>query len=233
MKIIWEVNNRAYNQEKILKISVYAVCEDNIEDSFQGSILCECTGNTWIHRKCAGLTKTCLSKVTENSMPFFCFQCQLLTHEKLIFSLEASINQLVDQVTALSPKVPITGNSQIQLKSISSPTHVTSPSACPFSSSIPIMNPESYSESISACHLRSEKNVENRPLKHSPEQKFNILNRSLISFYMDWMSYQMVIPDCTDNKVALTALHLFSLVLFLPCPMQSETTTVLVQDSSW
>ena len=37
------------------------------------------------------------------------------------------------------------------------------------------MNSKSYSESISACHLRYEANVENHRLKHSPERKFNIL----------------------------------------------------------
>ena len=155
-------------------------------------------------------------------MPFY-FQCQLLAHEKLILSMKDSINQVVVQVSAQSTEVPITGNSQVLSDTIPSPTSVTSLSAGPFSLSKPFINHKSYSEAISVHRLRSEDNVQNRPSKHSPERKFN---------NMDWMSYQMVHPDFSDSRVTLTALHPFSLVLFLPSsPMQPETTIVLESSS--
>ena len=57
-----------------------------------------------------------------------------------------------------------------------SPTLITSLSAGPFSSfKFIIINPKSYSEVISARHLRTDGNVQNCPSKHSPERKFNIL----------------------------------------------------------
>ena len=61
-------------------------------------------------RKCTGLTKAIFQMVTESPMPFFCFQCQLLAHEKLLLSMKASINQLVISYLL---QVPITGNSQV------------------------------------------------------------------------------------------------------------------------
>ena len=67
--------------------------------------------------------------------------------------MEMCINQLVDQVSARSTHVPITGNSKVLPDTIPSPTHVTSPSAGPFNSSKPIINHKLYSEAISARHL--------------------------------------------------------------------------------
>lgn len=120
MKIMSWSQKSIWLSKKNLQMYLFApVCEDNIEDSSQDSIFCECTCNTWIHRKWAGLTKAAFQKVTESPMPFFCLQCQLLAHEKLIISMKASINLLVDQVSALSPQVPITGNSsQVLLDTI-------------------------------------------------------------------------------------------------------------------
>ena len=62
------------------------------------------------------------------------------------------------------------------------------------------MNSNSYSESISACHLRYEANVENRRLKHSPERKFNILLCGLDELPNGYPRFQR--PQCDLDSIA-------------------------------
>ena len=87
--------------------SICPVCEEGIIDatasrSGQDSIFCEGLCSSWLHRKCAGLSKQAFLVVSQPSVKFICPRCRLDHNEKelgklkdKIVELEAKINDLV------------------------------------------------------------------------------------------------------------------------------------------
>ena len=87
--------------------SICSVCEEGIIDptasrSRQDSIFCEGLCSSWLHRKCAGLSKQAFLEVSQPSVKFICPRCRLDHNEKelgklkdKIVELEAKLNDLV------------------------------------------------------------------------------------------------------------------------------------------
>ena len=50
--------------------------------------------NTWLHRGCAGLSKSAFQLVSTTSEPFYCPHCALSSQRKEIVALKASVDQL-------------------------------------------------------------------------------------------------------------------------------------------
>lgn len=81
------------------------ICEEVIVDASgkkQGQDSIECDGNcaTWIHRRCAGLSKVSFNSICKSDNPFYCPQCRLDKHE-------LEINSLRDMVVNLSGQLSI------------------------------------------------------------------------------------------------------------------------------
>lgn len=79
------------------------ICDDVITDAGgskcgQDSVECSGTCSTWLHKHCAGLSKTAFNKVCKSDQPFFCPQCRL---DKQAFEIAC----LKDQVSKLSSEL--------------------------------------------------------------------------------------------------------------------------------
>lgn len=88
---------------------VCPICEETIKDSStsstsQQSILCEGTCSTWLHRKCAGLTKEVFQNLSKSKKPFLCSQCAISKHEEEIASLKSTIQDLTEKLASIQAK---------------------------------------------------------------------------------------------------------------------------------
>ena len=90
------------------------ICLDLIKDASDDStgedaIVCEGKCNTWLHRKCAGLSKAAYEAATISSGSFYCPHCRLDMQESEIALLKRTIQQLVEDVHSLdNRKLPTT-----------------------------------------------------------------------------------------------------------------------------
>lgn len=87
------------------------ICLDPIKDATndcagEDAIVCEGRCSTWLHRRCAGLSKASYEAATGSSTPFFCPHCRLDSHEAEIASLKCVIKQLVEDMRSLGAKIP-------------------------------------------------------------------------------------------------------------------------------
>lgn len=53
----------------------------------QDAIYCEGTCDAWLHRRCAGLSKTVFNLLQNTTTPFYCPHCQLKSYESVISNL--------------------------------------------------------------------------------------------------------------------------------------------------
>ncbi len=86
------------------------ICLDPIKDASNNScgedaIVCEGSCNTWLHRKCAGLSKEAYEAATTSSVSFYCPHCRLDRQESEIASLKRMIQHLVEDVRSLSKRL--------------------------------------------------------------------------------------------------------------------------------
>lgn len=75
------------------------VCEDVIQDKSstsagQNAIFCDGECQSWLHSKCAGLSKTRLAEVSKDNNTFYCPQCQLARQSVELASLMSYIESL-------------------------------------------------------------------------------------------------------------------------------------------
>ena len=86
------------------------ICEEKIVETTKASagqdaIFCEGKCSTWLHRKCAALSKAAFVAATNSDSPFTCMQCRLNYQESEITSLKSTINKLADTVEVLTSKL--------------------------------------------------------------------------------------------------------------------------------
>ena len=98
------------------KSFICPVCEETIKDPSptsegQESIFCEGTCNTWLHRKCAGLSKKAFQNVSNSNKLFLCPCCVISKHEEDIATLKTTIQDLTNQLTSIQAKLSEPGSS--------------------------------------------------------------------------------------------------------------------------
>ena len=81
---------------------VCPVCLENIVEGTktkpgQDAVYCEGICDTWLHRKCVGLSKTTFANLDIN-VPYICPHCQLHTQEIEIVSLKNTIETLTKTI---------------------------------------------------------------------------------------------------------------------------------------
>ena len=86
--------------------SVCPICDVVIKESVgrrQGDDAVECSGTcaTWVHRKCAGLSKVVYNELSKSNKPFYCPQCR---QELEIRSLRELVGALGNELDALKKK---------------------------------------------------------------------------------------------------------------------------------
>ena len=85
------------------------VCEEFISDGELGqeSIMCEGQCKGWLHRVCAGLSKSAFKFLTQTRAAFHCYPCKFLQQEKSIMDLNTRVNELHAKLSALESASPI------------------------------------------------------------------------------------------------------------------------------
>ena len=102
---------------------VCPICELAIEDAVvkkprQDSVQCDGTCDTWLHTRCAGLSKAAFKAVSESDDPFYCPQCRLDKQDlelkslrvlacSLSSKLSAVCGELAELKSSASPVVPL------------------------------------------------------------------------------------------------------------------------------
>ena len=86
--------------------TICPVCLDPIVDATEDTegheaIYCESTCNSWIHRQCAGLSKTLFKKLEESDEPFCCPHCRLVLQDKQLQELKSLVDALSKEVITL------------------------------------------------------------------------------------------------------------------------------------
>ena len=85
------------------------IIDDVSDKSGQDSVYCDGVCLTWLHRRCAGLSKKAFGVIRQSSNPFCCPQCKLENQEQELKSLR-------DLVTNLSSHLSIVADDLETLK---------------------------------------------------------------------------------------------------------------------
>ena len=84
------------------------VCEKAVIDGgrkSQDSIFCEGSCQAWLHRCCAGLTRTRFAELSDDSRPFYCPSCASDKHTHELAELKSAVAALVLEVEQLKSTV--------------------------------------------------------------------------------------------------------------------------------
>ena len=86
-----------------VKETCCSICLDTIEECEGGkaghdAVFCDGLCQGWLHRGCAGLTKTAFSTVSRSEDPFFCPHCRLDYHNKEITFLKDTLKSLMEEL---------------------------------------------------------------------------------------------------------------------------------------
>ena len=89
-------------------VAMCPVCEKAVIDGgrkSQDSIFCEGSCQAWLHRCCAGLTRTRFAELSDDSMPFYCPSCASDKHTQELAELKTAMAALVLEVEQLKSSV--------------------------------------------------------------------------------------------------------------------------------
>ena len=86
------------------------ICDDGITDATDGkpgddSIFCEGGCSAWLHRRCAGLSKSAFTAVSKSDKPFKCPQCKLQELESEVSSLKGLVTNLSSHLTMVTDEL--------------------------------------------------------------------------------------------------------------------------------
>ena len=82
------------------------ICEERIVDATdklagQDSIKCEGRCNSWLHRKCAGLSTAVFADAMQSLTAFCCSNCKLEEQGSEIIHLKLTVSKLLDEIAEL------------------------------------------------------------------------------------------------------------------------------------
>ena len=86
------------------------ICEDPVLDAKghkkgQDAIFCDGTCQSWLHRRCAGLSRTAFQTKVSCNKEFYCPSCRLINLETLVADMQKELTMLKSVVSAKSPTV--------------------------------------------------------------------------------------------------------------------------------
>ena len=82
------------------------------------SIQCDGVCATWLHRRCAGLSKEAFTSVSKSNDPFFCPQCRLNQQELDLKSLRDMVANLSSHITIIADELATVKIQVDELKAI-------------------------------------------------------------------------------------------------------------------
>ena len=88
-----------------------SVCEEVIVESDkatkvegQDAVLCEGPCQGWLHRRCAGLSKSAFKSVSNSTDPFYCPYCRLKAYEAQLLDLKSTLCAVTAELSKLKNK---------------------------------------------------------------------------------------------------------------------------------
>ena len=95
---------------KRIKKIICPICAEPVEDAVgkkkgHESAFCDGECKEWVHRQCAGLSKSSFSSVSSSSDPFHCPRCLISYQSAEISSLKKSVEELSTEVAELKALV--------------------------------------------------------------------------------------------------------------------------------
>ena len=102
---------------------VCPICDEVILDAVgskpgDDSIQCDGVCATWLHRRCAGLSKEAFTSVSKSNDPFFCPQCRLNQQELDLKSLRDMVANLSSHITIIADELATVKQQVDELKAI-------------------------------------------------------------------------------------------------------------------
>ena len=88
-------------QEVICPICDHAIEDCSSKAKGHDAVFCDGHCNTWLHRGCAGLSKTAFNNVTESSEPFYCTRCSLSQHKEELNALRTTVDKMTSDLVFL------------------------------------------------------------------------------------------------------------------------------------
>jgi hypothetical protein len=136
------------------------ICEERILDDSSTSkghdaIFCDSMCKKWLHRQCAGLSKSSFAVVSKSNLPFACPRCSLSTLKDELAAMKATVGVLTSDIAMLKSKLE-----HIEQKL-----------------ETPVINPSSAStKSNSTCRSTEPNDIPSQSLSHTVDnRKFNII----------------------------------------------------------
>ena len=86
-------------------ICLETIIESTKSKSGHDAIYCEGHCNSWLHRRCAGLSKPLFVSLEKSTDPFYCPHCQLRNLTTEISTLKVTIKSLNEKIATLQPVV--------------------------------------------------------------------------------------------------------------------------------
>ena len=77
------------------------ICEQDIIDDRDDSVLCEGICQTWLHSRCAGLSKQVFAILSKSKDPYMCSFCLLSKYKEEITGLRNQITSLTNELASL------------------------------------------------------------------------------------------------------------------------------------
>ena len=187
--------NSPSNKEKKKSKSSHTVscciCEADIVDDTDESVLCEGICQAWMHRKCAGISRQVFAVISKSNDPYLCSHCMLSNYKEEIVSLKNQVNSLSNELALLK------GN-QV-------PTDV-SDSSLPDDSQVSISSADKHIKTMFNDYINEEKEKAKRCLNiiihnipESPSEDGNTRKKHDTDFVTD-ISHQHLNTKVSINK---------------------------------
>lgn len=98
------------------------ICETEIKESTnrsRGDDAVECEGvcSAWLHRQCAGLSKSAFSSVCKSKDPFYCAHCKVQQLELELQSVRSQLTTLASKLLSVNQSMPGPSGHQLRPQS--------------------------------------------------------------------------------------------------------------------
>ena len=150
---------RKQGEEYICPICTDIIIENTKEVDGHDAIFCEGTCNSWLHRQCAGLSKSLFQSLAKSEKSYHCPHCRLASYESVVDNMKSIISSL-ERVKTLETKNST--NANISYASATASSISSQPIPAPQSSVT--SPPNDHITTIVSSYLNEEKEKSKRRL---------------------------------------------------------------------
>jgi len=101
---------RKQGEEYICPICADVIIESTEEVEGHDAIYCEGACNSWLHRQCAGLSKSLFLSFANSDKAYQCSHCRLAAYETIVDNMKTTISSLEQRIKTLESKSPLNMN---------------------------------------------------------------------------------------------------------------------------